>query len=187
MAKPEKASEILGICVQDACCSPIRDPAGGREAPRHPTRRGGAARRQADRPRRAQGQGDRGPDPTTYGRVGTIARSRRCSSPDGTLRCIVGGPSFASISSWRASRTWPTYTELPDITRDAISSRNAAQPRLAVPKLLGYLPQAPRDGDGGQQSLDQTCWATSSRRRCGSRRPTSGDLEERDTTKRLRG
>src|ERR1700759_4513321 len=68
--------------------------------------------------------------------------------PDGTLRCIVAGSSVFRIDSFSKTNPYMTavVSELPDVTVPS-EELTAMHRNLAglFTKLLGFLPQAPRE------------------------------------------
>src|SRR5271170_4477698 len=125
-------------------------------------------------------------------RVGTIGTIQKMLKvPDGTLRCIVaGGPVFeidqiVSTEPYLAA----TYHELPEIT---VESDNlvAMQRNLSTlfQKLLGYLPQAPREMEMEVTNISDpnllTYFVASTMRLDTADRQAL--LEERNTEKRMR-
>jgi ATP-dependent Lon protease len=89
------------------------------------------------------------PGPDDLRRVGTVGTIQKMLKvPDGTLRCIVAGSSVFRIDEFTQSTPYlaGSVTELPDITIESeelvAMHRNLAS---LFQKLLGYLPQAPRE------------------------------------------
>jgi ATP-dependent Lon protease len=132
------------------------------------------------------------PGPGDVRRVGTIGTVQKMLKvPDGTLRCIVaGGPvfhidEFVSTEPYMAA----AYTELPDITRES-DDLVAMQRNLTTlfQKLLGYLPQAPREMEMEVNNISDpnllTYFVASTMRLDTADRQAL--LEERNTEKRLR-
>jgi ATP-dependent Lon protease len=132
------------------------------------------------------------PGPGDVRRVGTIGTVQKMLKvPDGTLRCIVaGGPvfhidEFVSTEPYMAA----AYTELPDITRES-NDLVAMQRNLTTlfQKLLGYLPQAPREMEMEVNNISDpnllTYFVASTMRLDTADRQAI--LEERNTEKRLR-
>ena len=132
------------------------------------------------------------PGPDDLRRIGTIGTIQKMLKvPDGTLRCIVaGGPVFeidqvVSTEPYLAA----TYHELPEIT---VESDNlvAMQRNLSTlfQKLLGYLPQAPREMEMEVTNISDpnllTYFVASTMRLDTADRQAI--LEERNTEKRLR-
>ena len=123
------------------------------------------------------------------GTIGTIQKMLKV--PDGTLRCIVaGGPVFeideiVSTEPYMAA----TYHELPEITRES-DNLVAMQRNLSslFQKLLGYLPQAPREMEMEVNNISDpnllTYFVASTMRLDTADRQAI--LEERNTEKRLR-
>ena len=123
------------------------------------------------------------------GTIGTIQKMLKV--PDGTLRCIVaGGPVFeidqiVSTEPYLAA----TYHELPEVT---VENDNlvAMQRNLGTlfQKLLGYLPQAPREMEMEVNNISDpnllTYFVASTMRLDTADRQAI--LEERNTEKRLR-
>ncbi|MDP9110818.1 MAG: endopeptidase La [Candidatus Eremiobacteraeota bacterium] len=132
------------------------------------------------------------PGPDDIERVGTIGTVQKMLKvPDGTLRCIVSGQSVFKIE--KITQTEPymvaAYTDLPEIT-NASESLVAMQRNLATlfQKLLGYLPQAPREMEMEVQNITDpnllTYFVASTMRLETADR--QGLLEERNTEKRMR-
>jgi len=132
------------------------------------------------------------PGPDDVRRIGTIGTIQRMIKvPDGTIRCIVGGNSVFRIDEFTQSAPYlaGTFTELPDITRDSeelvAMHRNLAS---LFSKLIGYLPQAPREMEMEVNNITDsnllTYFVASSMRLETADR--QGLLEERNTEKRLR-
>ncbi len=132
------------------------------------------------------------PGPDDLRRVGTIGTIQKMLKvPDGTLRCIVaGGPvfmtdEFVATEPYLAS----TYHELPEITEET-DELVAMQRNLAslFQKLLGYLPQAPREMEMEVNNISDpnllTYFVASTMRLETADRQAI--LEERNTQKRLR-
>ena len=132
------------------------------------------------------------PTPDDVHRIGTIGTIQRMIKvPDGTIRCIVGGTSVFRIDAF--TRTEPylagTFTELPDVTRP--SEELVAMHRNLVSlfsKLLGYLPQAPREMEMEVNNISDsnllTYFVASSMRLDTADRQAL--LEERNTERRMR-
>jgi ATP-dependent Lon protease len=133
---------------------------------------------------------DPGPDDLRMvGTIGTIQKMLKV--PDGTLRCIVaGGPVFridevVSTEPYLAA----TFHELPEVTSES-DKVVAMQRNLATlfQKLLGYLPQAPREMEMEINNISDpnllSYFVASTMRLETSDRQAI--LEERDTEKRLR-
>jgi len=132
------------------------------------------------------------PGPDDVRRVGTIGTIQRMIKvPDGTIRCIVGGNAVFKIDAF--SQTSPylaaTYTELPDVTRET-EELVAMHRNLAglFSKLIGYLPQAPREMEMEVNNITDsnllTYFVASSMRLDTADRQAL--LEERNTEKRMR-
>jgi ATP-dependent Lon protease len=132
------------------------------------------------------------PGPDDVRRIGTIGTIQRMIKvPDGTIRCIVGGSSVFRIDDF--TQTTPylagTYTELPDVTRESgelvAMHRNLAS---LFSKLIGYLPQAPREMEMEVNNISDsnllTYFVASSMRLDTEDRQRL--LEERNTEKRMR-
>jgi ATP-dependent Lon protease len=132
------------------------------------------------------------PGPDDVRRIGTIGTIQRMIKvPDGTIRCIVGGngvfraDTFTQESPYLAA----AYTELPDITKPSeelvAMHRNLA---TLFSKLIGYLPQAPREMEMEVNNITDpnllTYFIASSMRLETSDRQAL--LEERNTEKRMR-
>ncbi len=133
---------------------------------------------------------DPGPDDVrTIGTIGTIQRMIKV--PDGTIRCIVGGNSVFRADSFTQSTPYlaARYTELPDITRST-EQLTAMHRNLAglFSKLIGYLPQAPREMEMEVNNINDsnllTYFIASSMRLETADRQAL--LEERNTEKRMR-
>jgi ATP-dependent Lon protease len=132
------------------------------------------------------------PGPDDVRRVGTLGTIQKMLKvPDGTLRCIVAGGSVFRIDQFVATEPYlaGTYTELPDITRES-DQLVAMQRNLGslFQKLLGYLPQAPREmemevNNISDPNLLSYFVASTMRLETADRQAI---LEERDTGKRLR-
>jgi ATP-dependent Lon protease len=132
------------------------------------------------------------PGPDDLRRVGTIGTIQKMLKvPDGTLRCIVaGGPVFAT-DEFVATEPYlaSTYHELPEITEET-EELVAMQRNLAslFQKLLGYLPQAPREMEMEVNNISDpnllTYFVASTMRLETADRQAI--LEERNTEKRLR-
>src|SRR5580693_6776246 len=123
------------------------------------------------------------------GTIGTIQKMLKV--PDGTLRCIVaGGPVFeidqiVSTEPYLAA----TYHELPEVTVET-EELVAMQRNLAslFQKLLGYLPQAPREMEMEVNNITDSNLltyfiASTMRLETADRQAV---LEERNTEKRMR-
>jgi ATP-dependent Lon protease len=133
---------------------------------------------------------DPGPgDVRMVGTIGTVQKMLKV--PDGTLRCIVAGGSVFKIDEFVGTEPYlsATFTELPDVTRDT-EELVAMQRNLATlfQKLLGYLPQAPREMEMEVQNISDpnllTYFVASTMRLDTNDRQAI--LEERNTEKRLR-
>ena len=132
------------------------------------------------------------PGPDDLRRVGTIGTIQKMLKvPDGTLRCIVaGGPVFA-IDEFVSTEPYlsATYRELPEITSNS-DKLIAMQRNLSslFQRLLGYLPQAPREMEMEVNNISDpnllTYFVASTMRLDTADRQAI--LEERDTEKRLR-
>ncbi|MGD0475772.1 MAG: endopeptidase La [Candidatus Velthaea sp.] len=132
------------------------------------------------------------PGPGDVRRVGTIGTVQKMLKvPDGTLRCIVAGGPVFRIDEFVGTEPYlaATYTELPDITRET-DDLVAMQRNLATlfSKLLGYLPQAPREMEMEVNNISDpnllTYFVASTMRLDTNDRQEI--LEERNTEKRLR-
>jgi ATP-dependent Lon protease len=132
------------------------------------------------------------PGPGDVRRVGTIGTVQKMLKvPDGTLRCIVAGGPVFRIDEFVGTEPYlaATYTELPDITSDN-DDVVAMQRNLATlfSKLLGYLPQAPREMEMEVNNISDpnllTYFVASTMRLETADRQAI--LEERNTEKRLR-
>jgi ATP-dependent Lon protease len=132
------------------------------------------------------------PGPDDLRRIGTIGTIQKMLKvPDGTLRCIVaGGPVFeieqiVSTEPYLAA----TYHELPEVWEET-DNLVAMQRNLATlfQKLLGYLPQAPREMEMEVNNISDpnllTYFVASTMRLDTADRQAI--LEERNTEKRLR-
>src|SRR5580658_4396254 len=132
------------------------------------------------------------PGPDDLRRIGTIGTIQKMLKvPDGTLRCIVaGGPVFeidqiVSTEPYMAA----TYRELPEITEET-DNLVAMQRNLGTlfQKLLGYLPQAPREMEMEVNNISDpnllTYFVASTMRLDTADRQAI--LEERNTERRLR-
>jgi ATP-dependent Lon protease len=194
MAKSDKAPEILGILpLQDAVLFPntviplavVKRPgiALVEEALREGKQIGLVALKDKETE-------DPGPDDVrAVGTIGTIQKMLKV--PDGTLRCIVAGGPVFRIDQFVATEPYlaATYTELPDITRES-EALVAMQRNLSAlfQKLLGYLPQAPREMEMEVNNISDpnllSYFVASTMRLDTHERQQI--LEERDTEKRLR-
>ena len=132
------------------------------------------------------------PGPDDIERVGTIGTVQKMLKvPDGTLRCIVSGQAVFKIE--KITQTEPymiaAYSELPEITNNS-ESLVAMQRNLGTlfQKLLGYLPQAPREMEMEVQNITDpnllTYFVASTMRLDTADRQAL--LEERNTEKRMR-
>ena len=170
-----------------------RHSARGRQEAGHPARRGGAARRQADRfGRPARSRDRRSRVPTTCSASARSASSRRCSRCP-TARCAASSPGSRSFKIEQFTQVAPymvaAYTELPDTTVEN-EELVAMQRNLAglFQKLLSYLPQAPREMEMEVANITDpvvlTYFVASTMRLETADRQAL--LEERDTAKRMR-
>ena len=125
-------------------------------------------------------------------RVGTIGTIQKMLKvPDGTLRCIVAGSEVFRIDDFTQTAPYfaASYTELPDITRET-ADLTAMHRNLAglFSKLLGYLPQAPREMEMEVNNINDsnllTYFIASTMRLETADRQAI--LEERNTEKRMR-
>jgi ATP-dependent Lon protease len=132
------------------------------------------------------------PGPDDIQRVGTIGTIQKMLKvPDGTLRCIVAGQSVFKIEQFVQTEPYmvAAYTELPDITKTS-DDLTAMHRNLAglFQKLLGYLPQAPREMEMEVQNITDpnllTYFVASTMRLETADRQAI--LEERNTEKRMR-
>ncbi|MGH7706316.1 MAG: endopeptidase La, partial [Vulcanimicrobiaceae bacterium] len=132
------------------------------------------------------------PGPEDVRRIGTIGTIQKMLKvPDGTLRCIVAGSSVFHIETFSQIQPYlaATYTELPDITRES-EELTAMHRNLAglFAKLLGYLPQAPREMEMEVNNISDsnllTYFIASTMRLETADRQAL--LEERHTDKRMR-
>jgi ATP-dependent Lon protease len=132
------------------------------------------------------------PGPNDVHRVGTIGTVQKMLKvPDGTLRCIVAGQQVFKIEQFTQTDPYmvAAYTELPDITPQT-EELVAMQRNLAglFQKLLGYLPQAPREMEMEVQNITDpnllTYFVASTMRLETADRQAL--LEERSTMKRMR-
>ena len=194
MPKPDKAPEILGILpLQDAVLFPntviplavVKRP--GIQLVEEALREGKQIGLVALKDKETE---DPGPDDLRrVGTIGTIQKMLKV--PDGTLRCIVaGGPVFRT-EQFVATEPYlaATYAELPDVTKDS-ENLVALQRNLGslFQKLLGYLPQAPREMEMEVNNISDpnllSYFVASTMRLDTSERQEL--LEERNTEKRLR-
>jgi len=132
------------------------------------------------------------PGPGDVRRIGTLGTIQRMIKvPDGTIRCIVGGQSVFRIDEvpqkdpYLAARV----TELPDIVKpsnDLVAMHRNLSSLFA--KLIGYLPQAPREMEMEVNNITDptllTYFVASSMRLDTDDRQAL--LEERNTEKRMR-
>ena len=133
---------------------------------------------------------DPGPDDVRrIGTVGTIQKMLKV--PDGTLRCIVAGSSVFRIDHFSKVEPYlaAAYTELPDDTSDS-EELLAMHRNLAglFQKLLGYLPQAPREMELEVNNITDSnllSYFVASTMRLDTN-DKQAVLEERNTAKRLR-
>ncbi len=132
------------------------------------------------------------PGPEDIQRVGTIGTIQKMLKvPDGTLRCIVAGQSVFRIDHVMQTEPYmvAAYSELPDITKES-EELTAMHRNLAglFQKLLGYLPQAPREMEMEVQNITDpnllTYFVASTMRLETADRQAI--LEERNTEKRMR-
>jgi ATP-dependent Lon protease len=194
MAKPDKAPEILGILpLQDAVLFPntviplavVKRP--GIQLVEEALREGKQIGLVVLKDKETE---DPGPDDVRrFGTIGTIQKMLKV--PDGTLRCIVAGGPVFRIDQFVATEPYlaATYTEMPDVTREN-DALVAMQRNLGTlfQKLLGYLPQAPREmemevNNISDPNLLSYFVASTMRLETADRQAI---LEERDTGKRLR-
>ncbi len=132
------------------------------------------------------------PGPEDVYRIGTIGTVQKMLKvPDGTLRCIVAGQQVFKIEKFEQTEPYmiATYTELPDVTTNS-EEIVAMQRNLAglFQKLLGYLPQAPREMEMEVQNITDPNLlsyfvASTMRLETADRQAI---LEERNTAKRMR-
>ena len=132
------------------------------------------------------------PGPKDVHRIGTIGTVQKMLKvPDGTLRCIVAGQQVFKAEQFTQTDPYmvAAYTELPDITQQT-EELVAMQRNLAslFQKLLGYLPQAPREMEMEVQNITDpnllTYFVASTMRLETPDRQAL--LEERNTMKRMR-
>jgi ATP-dependent Lon protease len=132
------------------------------------------------------------PGPDDVRRVGTIGTIQRMIKvPDGTIRCIVGGNAVFRAETFTQTTPYlaATYRELPDETYQS-EELVAMHRNLAglFSKLLGYLPQAPREMEMEVNNITDSNLLTYFI--ASSMRLDTGDrqvlLEERNTEKRMR-
>ncbi len=132
------------------------------------------------------------PGPKDVHRIGTIGTVQKMLKvPDGTLRCIVAGQQVFKIEEFTQTDPYmvAAYTELPDVTQQT-EELVAMQRNLAglFQKLLGYLPQAPREMEMEVQNITDPNLlsyfvASTMRLETADRQAL---LEERSTMKRMR-
>jgi ATP-dependent Lon protease len=132
------------------------------------------------------------PGPNDVHRIGTIGTVQKMLKvPDGTLRCIVAGQQVFKIEQFTQTEPYmlAAYTEMPDVTPQS-EELVAMQRNLAglFQKLLGYLPQAPREMEMEVQNITDpnllTYFVASTMRLETADRQAL--LEERNTMKRMR-
>jgi ATP-dependent Lon protease len=132
------------------------------------------------------------PGPEDVRRIGTIGTIQKMLKvPDGTLRCIVAGGPVFEIDQIVSSEPYlaATYHELPEITIET-DNLVAMQRNLSTlfQKLLGYLPQAPREMEMEVNNISDpnllTYFVASTMRLDTADRQAI--LEERNTERRLR-
>ena len=132
------------------------------------------------------------PGPDDIHRIGTIGTVQKMLKvPDGTLRCIVAGQSVFEIEQFLQTEPYmvAAYTDLPDVTSES-GELIAMQRNLAglFQKLLGYLPQAPREMEMEVQNISDpnvlSYFVASTMRLETADRQSI--LEERDTERRMR-
>ncbi len=132
------------------------------------------------------------PGPDDLRRIGTIGTIQKMLKvPDGTLRCIVAGGPVFEIDQIVSSEPYlaATYHELPEVTEEN-DNLVAMQRNLGTlfQKLLGYLPQAPREMEMEVNNISDpnllTYFVASTMRLDTADRQAI--LEERNTEKRLR-
>ncbi|HZT12299.1 MAG TPA: endopeptidase La [Candidatus Baltobacteraceae bacterium] len=132
------------------------------------------------------------PGPNDVHRIGTIGTVQKMLKvPDGTLRCIVAGQQVFRIEQFTQTEPYMVahYVELPDVTSSS-EELVAMQRNLAglFQKLLGYLPQAPREMEMEVQNITDpnllTYFVASTMRLETADRQAL--LEERSTMKRMR-
>jgi ATP-dependent Lon protease len=132
------------------------------------------------------------PEPDDLRRIGTIGTIQRMIKvPDGTIRCIVGGNSVFRVDNFTQTEPYIAgeITELPDVTVPS-DDLLAMHRNLAglFSKLIGYLPQAPREMEMEVNNITDsnllTYFIASSMRLETSDRQAL--LEERNTEKRMR-
>src|SRR5271165_6804866 len=132
------------------------------------------------------------PEPGDLRRVGTIGTIQRMIKvPDGTIRCIVGGNSVFRVDRFVQTQPYlaALVTELPDdvIVSEELTAMHRNLSGLFT-KLLGFLPQAPREMEMEVNNITDsnllTYFIASSMRLETADRQTL--LEERNTEKRMR-
>ena len=132
------------------------------------------------------------PGPDDVQRIGTIGTVQKMLKvPDGTLRCIVAGQQVFKIEQFTQTEPYmvANYAELPDVTGSS-EELVAMQRNLSglFQKLLGYLPQAPREMEMEVQNITDpnllTYFVASTMRLDTADRQAL--LEERNTMKRMR-
>jgi ATP-dependent Lon protease len=132
------------------------------------------------------------PGPDDVHRIGTIGTVQKMLKvPDGTLRCIVAGQQVFKIEKFTQTQPYlvAAYTELPDITGSS-EELVAMQRNLGTlfQKLLGFLPQAPREMEMEVQNITDpnllTYFVASTMRLETADRQAI--LAERNTMKRMR-
>jgi ATP-dependent Lon protease len=132
------------------------------------------------------------PGPDDLRRIGTIGTIQKMLKvPDGTLRCIVAGGPVFEIDQIVSSEPYlaATYHELPEVTVET-DNLVAMQRNLGTlfQKLLGYLPQAPREMEMEVNNISDpnllTYFVASTMRLDTADRQAI--LEERNTERRLR-
>src|SRR6202050_1193773 len=132
------------------------------------------------------------PGPDDLRRIGTIGTIQKMLKvPDGTLRCIVAGGPGVRADQFVGAAPHPatTFSDPPDITRET-DQVVAMQRNLGslFQRLLGYLPQAPREMEMEVNNISDpnllTYFVASTMRLDTADRQAI--LEERNTEKRLR-
>jgi ATP-dependent Lon protease len=132
------------------------------------------------------------PGPDDLRRIGTIGTIQKMLKvPDGTLRCIVAGGPVFEIDQIVGKEPYlsATYHELPEVTVET-DNLVAMQRNLGTlfQKLLGYLPQAPREMEMEVNNISDpnllTYFVASTMRLDTADRQAI--LEERNTERRLR-
>ena len=132
------------------------------------------------------------PGPADVHRIGTIGTVQKMLKvPDGTLRCIVAGQQVFKVEQFVQTEPYmvAAYAELPDITPQS-EELVAMQRNLGslFQKLLGYLPQAPREMEMEVQNINDpnllTYFVASTMRLETADRQAI--LAERNTMKRMR-